>query len=262
MKNTLILSAALVLGMGSAALAAGGDKEVHDYSFSFEGPFGSFDQAQLQRGLQIYTEICSGCHGLQYVAFRNLEDLGYTDAEVRAYAANFEVADDGPEAFPGDTRTALPTDKFPGSAVENAPDLSLMAKARAGFSGPAGTGIAQFFKGMGGPEYITSLMTGYSGEEKEEAGTVLYENHAFEGGYISMAQPLYGDDVEYADGTEASLEQEAMDVAAFLMWTAEPKLEHRKSAGLTAVLFLAFLTVLLYLVNKKLWAPHKHRKEA
>lgn len=196
------------------------------------------------------------------MAFRNLEDLGYTDAEVRAYAANFDVPDDGPEAFPGDTRSALPTDKFPGSAVENAPDLSLMAKARAGFTGPAGTGLAQLFKGMGGAEYIASVMTHFTGEEKEEAGIVLYENTAFEGGYISMAPPLYGDDVEYADGTEATLEQEALDVAAFLMWTAEPKLEQRKSAGITAVLFLAFLTVLLYLTNKKLWKPHKHRKES
>ena len=262
MKKTLILSAALMLGLGSAAHAAGGHKEVHDYSFSFEGPFGSYDQNQLQRGLQVYTQICSGCHGLQYVSFRNLEDLGYTDAEVRAYAKNFFVPDTGPEAQPGDEREALPTDKFPKSAVSNAPDLSLMAKARAGFTGPAGTGINQFFKGMGGPEYIASLLSGYTGEEKTEAGITLYENHAFEGGWISMAPPLYGDDVEFEDGSSAELEDIAQDVAAFLMWTAEPKLEHRKSTGITAVLFLALLTVLLYLTNKKIWAPHKHRKQA
>ena len=100
MKNT-ILTALTVLGLGAgAALAAGGHKEVHDYSFSFEGPFGHYDQDQLQRGLQIYTDICSGCHGLRYVAFRNLEELGYTDQEVRAYAKNFFVPDTGPEAEP------------------------------------------------------------------------------------------------------------------------------------------------------------------
>ncbi len=256
---SLALSAALVFG-GTAALAAGGHKEVTDYSFSFEGPFGSYDQDQLQRGLQVYTEVCAGCHGLQYVAFRNLEELGYTDAEVRAYASQFFVADDGPEAFPGDEREALPTDHFPKSSLSNAPDLSLMAKARAGFSGPNGTGINQLFKGMGGAEYIASLLTGYTGEEKDEAGTILYENKAYEGGYLSMNPPLYGDDVVYADGTEATLEQAALDVSAFLMWTAEPRLEARKSMGITAVMFLGILTVLLYLTNKKLWYPVKHRK--
>lgn len=259
--GSLLLSTALAVGGATAALAAGGgDKEVIDYNFSFEGPFGSFDQDQLQRGLQVYTEICSGCHGLSYVAFRTLEDLGYTDAEVRAYAAQFFVPDDRPEAFPGDEREAVPNDHFPGSSVSNAPDLSLMAKARAGFHGPHGTGINQLFKGMGGPEYIASLLTGYTGEEKEEAGTILYANKAYEGTYLAMSQPLWGEDVEYADGTEATIEQQALDVSAFLMWTAEPKLEARKSAGITAVLFLAILTVLLYLTNKKIWAPVKHRK--
>jgi len=260
--KTTILTAAIALGLSAGmAFAAGGHKEVEDYAFSFEGPFGHYDQDQLQRGLQVYTEICAGCHGLRYVAFRNLEELGYTDAEVRAYAVNFYVPDDGPEAFPGDEREAIPTDHFPGSSLSNAPDLTMMAKARAGFSGPSGTGINQFLKGMGGPEYIASLLTGYTGEEKEEAGTILYENKAFEGGYISMTPPLWGDDVEYADGTPATLEQAALDVSAFLMWTAEPRLEERKSAGITAVFFLGLLTVLLYLTNKKIWAPVKHRKE-
>lgn len=258
--KSLFVAAGLTFAAGGA-LAAGGETYIKDHAFSFEGPFGSFDQDQLQRGLQVYTEICAGCHGLRYVPFRALEQLGYSDAEVRAYAANFYVADDGPEALPGDEREATPTDYFPGSSLSNAPDLSLMAKARAGFHGPLGLGINQFFKGMGGPEYIYSLMQGYSGEEKEEAGVILYENTAY-GGYLAMSPPLYGDDVEYADGTEASLEQVSADVAAFLMWTAEPQLENRKSAGITAVLFLIGLSVLLYLTNKKIWAPVKHRKEA
>lgn len=249
-----------LLATAPAGLAAGGAGHVDDYAFSFEGPFGSYDQDQLQRGLQVYTEICSGCHGLRYVSFRDLEALGYSDAEVRAYAANYFVPDDGPEAFPGDEREAVPTDKFPMSAIENAPDLSLMAKARAGFHGPYGLGINQLFKGMGGAEYIASLMMGYTGGEKEEAGILLYENEAY-GGYLAMGQQIWGDDVEYADGTPATAEQVSKDVAAFLMWTAEPKLEARKSAGLTAVLFLGLLTVLLYLTNKKIWAPHKHRHE-
>ncbi|MBD3624732.1 MAG: cytochrome c1 [Rhodobacteraceae bacterium] len=261
MFNRTLKTLGVVAGLGLIAGAAQAvESEVEDYSFTFEGPFGSYDRMQLQRGLQVYTQVCSACHGLKYVPFRGLEDLGYSDAQVRAYAGQFLVPDDGLEAQPGDEREALPTDQFPGSNLSNAPDLSLMAKARAGFSGPYGTGLSQLINGMGGPEYIASLLTGYTGEEKEEAGVVLYENETF-GGYLAMSPPLYGDDVVYEDGTEATLEQEAKDVAAFLMWAAEPKLEARKSAGLTAVLFLGILTVLLYLTNKKLWAPVKHRRK-
>lgn len=266
MKRTHILSTLFglvglgILANGAPALAAGGEGHIDDYAFSFEGPFGSYDQDQLQRGLQVYTEICSGCHGLRYVPFRALEELGYSDPEVRAYAANFFVPDDGLEAEPGDEREAGPTDYFPMSSAEGAPDLSLMAKARAGFHGPLGSGINQFFKGMGGPEYIVSLMMGYTENEKEEAGTLFYENEAY-GGYLAMGQQLYGEDVEYADGTEATQEQAALDVAAFLMWTAEPRLDDRKRTGVWVVIWLALLTVALYLTNKKLWAPHKGHKD-
>ena len=135
-----------------------------------------------------------------------------------------------------------------------------MAKARAGFHGPYGLGLNQLFKGMGGAEYIASVLTGYTGKEKEEAGTVLYENTAFPGGWIAMAPPLYGEDVEYADGHSNSLHHEAEDVSAFLMWAAEPKMMARKQAGLTGVLFLVVLSTLLYLTNKKLWAPVKGKK--
>jgi len=132
-----------------------------------------------------------------------------------------------------------------------------MAKARAGFHGPYGLGVNQFFKGIGGPEYIASLLTGYTGKEKEEAGTVLYENTAFSGGWISMAPPLEDGWVEYRDGHDNSLHHLAEDVSAFLMWAAEPKLAARKQAGFVGVLFLAVLAVLMYLTNKKLWAPVK-----
>ncbi len=132
-----------------------------------------------------------------------------------------------------------------------------MAKARAGFHGPIGLGFNQLMRGIGGPEYIASLLHGYTGEEKTEAGATLYENPIFSGGWISMPPPLSEGSVTYADGTEATVEQMAQDVAAFLMWTAEPKMMARKAAGLTAVLFLVGLTVLLYFTNKKIWAPHK-----
>jgi ubiquinol-cytochrome c reductase cytochrome c1 subunit len=256
-KLTLSALTALTLSAGGA-LAAGGGGYVTDYDFSFEGPFGAFDQAQLQRGLQVYTEVCSACHGLQYVPIRTLSaesGPGLPEDQVRAYAAqNFFVVDEET----GEEREARPTDNFPANEAVGAPDLSLMAKARAGFHGPYGLGLNQLFKGMGGPEYIASLLTGYTGEQKTEAGATLYENKAY-GGYLSMAPVLYGDDVTYADGTEATIEQQAKDVAAFLMWTAEPKMMARQEAGFVGVLFLVVLSVLLYLTNKRIWSSIKRK---
>ncbi len=257
MIRHIALTAAVALGLSTgAALAAGAEGHVEDFDFSFEGPFGSYDQMQLQRGLQVYTEVCSACHGLKFVPFRTLGDEGgpdLPDDQVRAYADSFQIYD--PEIE--DWRNATPTDHFPPSGLENAPDLSLMAKARAGFHGPYGLGLNQLFKGMGGAEYIASILTGYTGEEKEEAGSILYENKTFPGGWIAMSPPLYGDDVVYADGHPTDIEHIAQDVAAFLMWTAEPKMMARKQAGFTGVLMLTVLAVLLYLTNKRIWAPIK-----
>lgn len=261
MKSTVfsILAAFGLAVGGTAAYAAGGKSHIEDFDFSFEGPFGKFDQFQLQRGLQVYTEVCAACHGLQYVAFRNLGDAGgpaYGPEEVKAYAAQFEVFD--PEL--DDTRAAIPSDKFPKSALEGAPDLSLMAKARAGFHGPAGLGIFQITKGMGGPEYIASILSGYTGKEMEQAGSTLYENTAFPGGWISMPPPMADGQIDYADGHGNDVHHMAQDVSAFLMWAAEPKMMARKQLGFLGVGFLGLLTILLYLSNKQLWAPVK-RKE-
>ena len=257
---TLAVAASLTLG-AHGAMAAGEPGEITDFAFSFEGPFGTYDPAQLRRGLQVYAEVCAACHGLQYVAFRTLSDEGgllLSDDEMRAFAATFEVFDTEIDDF----RPAGPPDHFPAVDSAGAPDLSLMAKARIGFAGPYGTGINQFFRGIGGPEYIASLLLGYTGADKEEAGVFLYENTAFPGGYISMAPVLFEDGVEYADGTPATEEQMAKDVAAFLMWTAEPKMMARKQAGFTGVLLLTLFAVLLYLTNKRLWAPIKRKKYA
>ncbi|GGL54289.1 cytochrome c1 [Wenxinia marina] len=301
MIKTLTLSAALALGLGGAALAAESGGHVEDFDFSFEGPFGSYDQMQLQRGLQIYTEICAACHGLEYVSFRNLSEEGgpmLPEEQMRAYAQYYEIYDETLNDGEGDYRLATPADRFPQSSLSNAPDLSLMAKARAGFHGPYGLGINQFLYGMGGPEYVATLLVAYE-EEPEcaaDAGMEGYYNSAFTaGGYpdsckifeevetevtdedgnvttttelvevgrqvpgswIAMPQPLYGDDVEFADGHSTELHHEAEDVAAFLMWAAEPHLNARKAGGLQGVIFLVVLSVLLYLANKRLWAPHK-----
>ncbi len=250
---------AMVIGLAApAAFAAGGGGKVEDYSFSFEGPFGRFDTQQLQRGLLVYQEVCAACHGLRYVPFRTLGDPGGPElpaGAIKAFAANFDIYDDELEDF----RPATPVDNFPVVDSADAPDLSLMAKARAGFSGPEGTGLTQLYRGGGGPEYIASLLTHYTGEEKTEAGTTLYENESFPGGWLSMAPPLEDGIVEFPDGSSSSVEAMALDVAAFLTWTAEPKMMARKQAGFVGVLLLALLAALLYLTNKRLWASVKHR---
>ena len=261
MKKTL-LSIAVAFGLsfgGSAVMAAGEGGKVENIKFSFDGPFGKFDQNQLQRGLQVYTEVCAACHGLRQVAFRTLSDEGgphYSPEQVKAYAAeNFEVYD----ADLDEDRPAKPSDKFPAGNDAHIPDLSMMAKARAGFHGPAGLGIKQILYGMGVPEYIVAYLSGYTGKEKTQAGQIFYENKAFPGGWTSMQPPLEDGQVEFADGHANDVHHVAEDVAAFLMWTAEPKLMARKQLGFVGVLMLGLLAVLLWLTNKKLWAPIKRK---
>jgi ubiquinol-cytochrome c reductase cytochrome c1 subunit len=284
MLRKLTLTAMAALAFTAGAATAETEVEIHDFDFSFEGPFGSYDTMQLQRGLKIYTEVCAACHGLNRVSFRTLHDEtgpALPEDQMRAYAANFEVFDKTLADGAGDYRTATPADYYPESSLANAPDLSLMAKSRAGFHGPYGTGISQFINGMGGAEYLASLMDGYE-EEPECAAemetpmegyyNVAFANggfpdackdehghHTVPGSWIAMPQPLYGEDVEFDDGHENSLESESQDVAAFLMWAAEPKMTARKQAGLTGVIFLSVLSVLLYLTNKRIWAPHKNK---
>ncbi|WP_457647483.1 cytochrome c1 [Profundibacter sp.] len=256
MKLAITAATALTLSVGGAFA----NEKIHTESvdFSFEGPFGKYDQNQLQRGLQVYTEVCSSCHGMKFVPIRTLGDEGgpnLPDDQVRAYAAQFEIYD----AEKDEMVPRKPSDHFPEGTYDGAPDLSLMAKARKGYEGPYGTGMNQLFRGIGGPEHIVSILNGYTGEEKEEAGTTFYENHAFPGGWIAMPPPLAGEDVEFADGSSNELEHEAIDVASFLMWTAEPKMMDRKKSGFIAVLLLTMLSVLLYATNKRLWAPVKQR---
>jgi len=195
------------------------------------------------------------------VPLRTLSDEGgpgLPEDQVRAYAKQFTVTD----KETGEDREAIPADNFPANTNAGAPDLSLMAKARAGFHGPYGTGGNQFFRGMGGPEYIHAILTGYTGEEKDEFGSTFYENHAFATGWLRMPPPLSDDQVTYADGTKATVDQMSMDVASFLMWAAEPKLMDRKNAGFVSVIFLLVLSTLLYLTNKRIWAGIKGKKTA
>jgi ubiquinol-cytochrome c reductase cytochrome c1 subunit len=259
MFKVTLMSAIIALASPAAFAAGKKGAPIENVDFSFDGPFGSYDVNQLQRGLQVYTEVCSACHGLKFVPLRTLGDEGgpmLPEEQVIEYSKQWEVFD--PEL--DDFRPATPVDHFPASGLETAPDLSLMAKKRKAFSGPYGLGINQLLYGFGGAEYIAALLQGYTGEEKTQAGVTLYENKYFEGGWLSMGPPMEDDWVEYADGSSTSLEAMSEDVAAFLMWTAEPKMGDRKQAGFAGVLFLTLLSVLLYLTNKRLWATVKNKK--
>lgn len=282
-KIALSAVSALVLAAGPVLASGGAESDMVDKAFTFEGPMGKFDQAQLRRGLQVFSEVCSACHGMKYVPIRTLADPGgpqLPPEQVREYAAGLDsvVLPDGSE------RTREWTDAFPIRSGDGmGPDLSLMAKARAGFHGPYGTGINQLTKGMGGPEYIYSYLTHFPDENPECAPDGIdgyYYNTVFavggipdsckdehgvstiKGSYVQMPPALFDDLVTYEDGTPATMHQMAEDVAAFLMWAAEPKLEARKQAGLISVGFLALLTVLLYLTNKQIWAAAKGKKKA
>lgn len=245
-KNRILAALlALTVAPSGAALAAGGAGYIENYAFSFDGIFGTYDEDQLRRGFQVYTEVCAACHGLQYVPIRTLADEGgpnFSEEEVRAYIENNFIEVYDPDLQ--DWRTATPNDHFPMSSLENAPDLSLMAKARQ--------------RGGAGADYIASLLTHYNGSEQEQAGVFLYGNDTY-GGYLAMAQPLDDGWVEYQDGSPNDLESMSMDVAAFLMWTAEPHLAARKQMGLVAVILLGVFAVLLYFTNERIWAPVKAR---
>ena len=286
MKKILSGLAALCLGatMATAALA---QEEHHDEAnpthfpihrpaeldWSFAGPLGRYDKGQLQRGLKVYTEVCSACHSMSLVSFRTLEDLGYSEAQVKAFAANYEVQD-GPnsdgEMF---TRKAVPSDYFPSpyanheaAAASNngaaPPDFSLIAKAR-GIT----RGFPQFVFDIftqyqeGGPDYIYSLLTGYDEEKPahlEVAEGTHFNPYFANAAALAMAKPISDDQVTYDDGSPQTVDQYAHDVAAFLMWAAEPHLEERKRTGFMVMVFLVIFTGLIYLTKKSVYANKEH----
>ena len=241
-------------------------KEPRELALSSDGPFGKFDKQQLQRGFQVYSEVCSACHSLNFVAFRDLKGLGYNAAEIKKIASDWktQVPSVNPDTGEAATRKALPSDHFPSpfanetaarAANNNAlpPDLSLMTKAR-----------------EGGAAYVYSLLTGYANQAgyKNENGEELLKafpdaktppnlhfNPYFANLNLAMPPPLTSEgQVSYADGTKPTVDQMARDVAAFLVWTAEPNLERRHAAGLSVSIFLLIAAILAYLAKQNIWA--------
>jgi ubiquinol-cytochrome c reductase cytochrome c1 subunit len=291
MRTTKILSGvartaaagmvAVMLAGGVAAAEEEGGSPLHfpinhpkHEHWSFAGPFGHWDVGQLQRGLKIYKEVCSACHSMRLVPFRALEELGYSEEQVKAFAAEYTVQD-GPnsegEMF---DRPGIPSDRFPSpfpnveaAAYANGgaapPDMSLLAKARAperGFPWFVFDAFTQYAEG--GPDYIFSLLTGY---QDPPAGVEVPEGTHYNPYFIAadnlrMAPPLSDGIVTYEDGTPETVDQYARDIASFLMWAAEPTLVERKAMGFKVMVFLVLFAALVYLTKKKVWAQLKEQE--
>ena len=251
----LILSTLTAIGFAAAvvpALAEEGPALEHQ-NWPWLGVFGKYDQAQLKRGFQVYHDVCSACHSLKLIAYRNLADLGFSEDEIKAFAAEKTVKDGPNDAGDMFDRPARPSDHFvPPFANDQAaraanngalpPDQSLLVKAR-----------------KGGPDYVYALLMGYA--DAPEGVTVpdgMSYNKVFAGHNIGMPEPLSDDVVTYADGTKATKEQEARDITAFLNWTAEPELDTRHSLGLKVLGFLVVLTALFYALKRKVWSDVDH----
>ena len=242
----------LTLFIPNLTYSAGENYPLLKQDWSFKSFFGTFDRASLQRGYQVYTEVCASCHSLKYVSYRNLAEKGgpeFSIEQAKAIASNFEVTD-GPnndgEMF---TRPAKLSDKFvmPYANDQEAklsnggaypPDMSVLVKARAG-----------------GADYIYSVILGYEDPpEGMKLDDGVYYNKYMYGNKIKMHPQLYDDLVTYADGTPATPEQMAKDVTTFLAWTAEPKLEERHKFGFRAIIYLVILTILVYFSMKRIWS--------
>lgn len=221
-----------------------------EIKWGFEGPFGTFDKQSIQRGYKVYKEVCASCHSMNLIAFRNLTDVGFSEAEVKAIAAEYSYPSIDDDGEPTD-RAGVPNDKFhspyankEAAAAANGgaipPDLSLIIKAR-----------------EDGANYVYSLLTGYV--PAPEGFDVLGKsyNPYFSGRLISMAKPLQDGQVDYTDGTKNSLEQQSKDVVNFLQWAAEPEMQARKRMGLKVLAFLAFFTVFFYIAKVRVWARVK-----
>ena len=243
-----VFAATASLGFPSAN-AAGDAVHPPEHHWSFSGLFGTYDRAALRRGFEVYKGVCAGCHGLRLVAYRNLMDIGFTEDEVKAIAAEVDVPAEPNEDGEIEDRPGIPADKFKSPfANENAaragnngalpPDLSLIIKAR-----------------HNGANYLNALLTGYKDapvDKKVPDG--MYYNTYFPGQLIAMAPPLSDEGVDYADKTKATVKQQAEDVVTFLTWAAQPELEERKRTGIKVILFLLLLTGLLYVVKRRIWA--------
>lgn len=251
MKNSFKIASIIILGLtlSNAGFPMGAsEKKPPRLQWSFNGPFGTFDRAQLQRGFQVYKEVCAACHSLNLLSYRNLEALGFSKEEVKAIAKEAQIAEMDDEGKMAD-RPGKPEDKFhnpyPTEAAARAanngalpPDLSLIIKARAH-----------------GPDYLHALLTGFQDPPADvKMGENMHYNEYFPGNQIAMTAPLSEGMVTYSDGTSATVNQMADDVTAFLAWAAEPEMEQRKHMGVMVLIYLLIFTSIMYMAKRRIWA--------
>lgn len=277
-KTKSIIGALLVSVLFAAAPAVAQDHSapvIKKEPWSFAGPFGTYDRNQLQRGFQVFQEVCSSCHSADLLAFRNLGEPGgpqFSEGQVKALAASYEIPDPSVE---GGVRPGVPADRWPapfaneqeardanGGSVP--PDMSVLAKAR-GTTQPFPWWILNYVTpyAEGGPDYIHALLTGYhDAPEGFDLPEGKYYNEYFPGHAIGMAPPLADGSVQYEEGENGSVpmtvDQYSRDVSAFMMWMAEPHLVARKEAGMQVIAFLLLFAGLMYMVKRKLWSRVEH----
>lgn len=248
--QALLIALVVGVGLGGAARALEEAPEPPHQQWPFEGVFGTYDTAASQRGFQVYKEVCSACHAVKHLAFRNLEEIGYTEDQVKGIAAQYQVTDGPNDEGQMFQRPARPSDPIPGPfpndqaarAANNGalpPDLSLITKAR-----------------EGGPDYVYAILNGF---KDPPAGFKLlegtYYNQYFTGHQIKMPPPLtQTDQLKYADGTQATVPQMSHDVVSFLSWAAEPNLNDRHRIGFKVILFLIIATGVFYAAKRKIWS--------
>ena len=255
--TALSLALALVLGTADHASAAEA-RSAKNVDYSFDGPFGRFDRAQLQRGYKVYKEVCANCHSMRLLHFRNLAEPGgpgFTVEQVRALAATFQVQDGPDESGELFNRPGLPSDRFP-SPFPNE------QAARAANGGANPTDLSLITKARAGSGYVYSVLTGYEPESAELAAEKppgKYYNPYFAAGHwIGMPPPLSDGQVTFDDGAPNSVADMARDVSAFLAWTAEPKMEARKALGFQVMIYLIVFAVLLYICKERIWSRVEH----
>ncbi|QRG08836.1 cytochrome c1 [Xanthobacter dioxanivorans] len=272
-----VAAAFLLAGAGAPALAAEGgghDNRPHRLSWSFAGPFGMYDPAQLQRGFKVFKEVCAACHSANYLYFRNLTQEGgprFTEAQAKQVAGEYQITDgpnDSGDMFqrPGRLSDHWPA-PFPNDNAARAanggalpPDFSVLAKARSyhvGFPGFITDAFIQYQEH--GVDYIHALLTGYADAPADvHLQPGLQYNKYFPGNQIAMPKPISDGQVEYTDGAPQTVDQYASDVSAFMMWMAEPHLDSRKRIGFQVMIFLIVLSGLLYFTKKKIWSKVDH----
>ena len=274
--STIFAAGLIALGLAVPAMAAEEGGHIEKQSWSFAGPFGTYDTNQLQRGFQVFREVCAACHDARLLSFRNLHESGgpeFSEEQVKALAAEYQIVD---ESAPDGVRAGLPSDRWPGTGQSPndlraafgivPPDLSVMAKARK-VNDAFPFWVFNYFTtySEGGPDYIHALLLGYEDEPPEGVAVPpgKFYNSVFPGHAIGMAPPLMDEQIAYTVGEgEAEVpltaDQYSRDVSAFLMWLAEPHLNDHKAAGFRVFTFLILFAVLMWFVKKRVWRDVEH----